>query len=148
MKFQDIFKGYDQIKLVDYVKSMLYSKNIPAPIVCSFELNGTMRYFIVKAIQVILPLNQKKARLFLIETHTPFMTMATIDDAFYTQYRISNRERDILLDIMKGSCNKTISEKYFISENAVKKHISNIFNKTGVNKRYDLKKLLSQYQSN
>lgn len=48
---------------------------------------------------------------------------------------ISKREADILLLIHEGLSNQQIANKLFISENTIKKHISNIFQKLQVERR-------------
>jgi DNA-binding CsgD family transcriptional regulator len=48
---------------------------------------------------------------------------------------ISKREADILLLIDEGLSNQQIADKLFISENTVKKHISNLFLKLNVERR-------------
>ena len=48
---------------------------------------------------------------------------------------ISKREADILLLINEGLSNQQIADKLFISENTIKKHISNIFQKLQVERR-------------
>ena len=48
---------------------------------------------------------------------------------------ISKREADILLLINDGLSNQQIADKLFISENTIKKHISNIFQKLRVERR-------------
>ena len=48
---------------------------------------------------------------------------------------ISKREGEILLMIQLGLSNQQIADKLFLSENTVKKHISNIFQKLNVERR-------------
>ena len=56
---------------------------------------------------------------------------------------ISKREAEILLLIHQGLSNQQIADKLFISENTIKKHISNIFLKLGVERRTEaIKKAL------
>lgn len=48
---------------------------------------------------------------------------------------LTPREREILIEIGKGMSNRKISEKFFISEFTVKKHINHIFNKLKIRDR-------------
>jgi len=48
---------------------------------------------------------------------------------------LSKREAEILILINEGLSNQQIADKLFISESTVKKHISNIFQKLGVERR-------------
>ena len=60
----------------------------------------------------------------------------------FRQKGLTKRETEIALLICKGCSNREIAEEFVISETTVKKHVSNIFEKTGIEKREELKKLL------
>lgn len=60
----------------------------------------------------------------------------------FRQKGLTKREAEIALLVCKGCSNREIAEEFIISETTVKKHISNIFEKTGIEKREDLRKLL------
>lgn len=51
---------------------------------------------------------------------------------------LSNREREIVALVAQGYRNKEIAEKLFISEQTVKNHLHNIFDKLGVSDRLEL----------
>ncbi len=51
---------------------------------------------------------------------------------------ISKREREVIACVAQGFKNKEIGEKLFISEQTVKSHIHNIFDKLGVSDRLEL----------
>lgn len=59
----------------------------------------------------------------------------------FERYGLTKRELEIAHLIVEGKSNREIAELLFISETTVKKHISNIFEKTGVDKRENLAKL-------
>lgn len=48
---------------------------------------------------------------------------------------LTTREREILMEVAKGLSNRKISEKFFITEHTVKKHINHIFNKLNIKDR-------------
>ncbi|MBN2658355.1 MAG: response regulator transcription factor [Spirochaetales bacterium] len=48
---------------------------------------------------------------------------------------LTKREKDILSILAKGAANKEISETLCISEATVKRHLSNIYEKTGIHNR-------------
>lgn len=54
------------------------------------------------------------------------------------KYRISSREVEIIKLVMKGHPYKIISDQLNISNKTVAKHISNIFQKVGVNNKVEL----------
>ena len=51
---------------------------------------------------------------------------------------LSNREREIVVFVAQGYKNKEIADKMFISEQTVKNHLHNIFDKLGVSDRLEL----------
>jgi len=51
---------------------------------------------------------------------------------------LSQREREIVALVAQGSKNKEMAEKMFISEQTVKNHLHNIFDKLGVSDRLEL----------
>ena len=60
----------------------------------------------------------------------------------YEAYRalgLTNREAELAVQIEKGLSNGEIAAELNISETTVKKHVSNIFEKLGVNKREQIK---------
>lgn len=50
---------------------------------------------------------------------------------------LTPREKDVLSELSRGFSNIQIAERLYISENTVKKHISNIFSKLGLNQRLE-----------
>jgi DNA-binding NarL/FixJ family response regulator len=52
--------------------------------------------------------------------------------------QLSQREREIIILIAQGYKNKEIAEKMFITEQTVKNHLHNIFDKLGVSDRLEL----------
>jgi len=51
---------------------------------------------------------------------------------------LSNREREIVILVAQGHKNKEMADKLFISEQTVKNHLHNIFDKLGVSDRLEL----------
>lgn len=63
-------------------------------------------------------------------------------DILASQYKITEREKDIILLVSQGFNNKDICKKLFISMSTTKTHLRNIFEKTEIKSRFDLLKLL------
>ena len=59
-----------------------------------------------------------------------------------TRFELTDREDDILMLLSNGLSNKEICDRLVISTSTVKKHIYNIYNKTGVKSRTQLMNLL------
>ncbi len=57
---------------------------------------------------------------------------------FLSKYGITERERELILKVMQGKSNAKIAEELFISLPTVKTHLHNIYQKLGVDSRYDL----------
>jgi len=58
--------------------------------------------------------------------------------------RLSPREIDILLELQKDTSNSEIARSLYLSENTVKHHIHNIFDKLGVKNRREARLIASQ----
>lgn len=74
-----------------------------------------------------------------IETERPTYNYLAVK----SEFELTAREQQIVESIMKGYSNKEISNQYFISEATVKKHISNIFEKTKCKNRTQLVFMIS-----
>jgi DNA-binding NarL/FixJ family response regulator len=53
-------------------------------------------------------------------------------------YGLTPRELEVVNSIVEGCSNKDIAREFTISEETVKRHLSNIFDKTGVSTRLEL----------
>ncbi|MFP4562047.1 MAG: response regulator transcription factor [Spirochaetia bacterium] len=62
--------------------------------------------------------------------------------AFGEEYGLSRREMEILRCIIDGASRKETAEKLCIAEGTVKKHVQNVFNKTGCHSRLELMALI------
>jgi len=63
----------------------------------------------------------------------------------FKQFEISVREQEIMVLLLKGNTNREIADSLFIAIPTVKNHIYNIYQKLGVNTRYQLIHLVSRY---
>ena len=57
---------------------------------------------------------------------------------FLSKYKITEREREIIVKVMQGKSNEDIARELFISLATVKAHLYNIYKKVGIGSRYDL----------
>jgi two-component system, NarL family, nitrate/nitrite response regulator NarL len=55
-----------------------------------------------------------------------------------TSYGLTPRELEVVRCIVEGSSNRNIARQFQLSEETVKRHLSNIFDKTGVSTRLEL----------
>ncbi len=67
-----------------------------------------------------------------------FMRNSSSGDKQQKNYGLTKREMDILVSIVTGLSNKEIARRFSLSEDTVKHHLTNIFDKVGVNSRLEL----------
>lgn len=73
-------------------------------------------------------------------------TQPSIENDFFQEYRITRREQEVIYCLSQGMSNEEISEKLFISSGTAKKHVENIYRKTGCASRLALILLLNQHR--
>ncbi len=71
---------------------------------------------------------------------------STALDTIYEKYNISRREQEILKLILDGNSNREIEEELYISIHTVKNHIYSLYQKLGVNSRYQLVHFITKFQ--
>lgn len=57
---------------------------------------------------------------------------------FFAKQKLTKREREIVLLLLRGENKKSIEKKLYISQNTVRNHIYNIYQKLGVKNRLQL----------
>ena len=70
--------------------------------------------------------------------HTANSVGSNNNKASRERAQLSQREREIIILIAQGYKNKEIAEKMFITEQTVKNHLHNVFDKLGVSDRLEL----------
>jgi DNA-binding CsgD family transcriptional regulator len=66
-------------------------------------------------------------------------------ESFIAEFKITDREKEIIALLIEGLSNKEISKKLFISIKTVKNHVTNIYTKTSVRNRVQLNNLIRNY---
>ncbi|MCP4217538.1 MAG: response regulator transcription factor [bacterium] len=85
-------------------------------------------------------------------TDTPEVPLGSLEELskskavadFFTKYKISKREKEILDLLLQGKSNKDIEDELYISINTVKAHVYNVFQKFGVKSRLQLMHFLKE----
>jgi DNA-binding NarL/FixJ family response regulator len=77
-------------------------------------------------------------RQFVANDETPVQQMPQPQSRERERSPLSQREREIVALVAQGFKNKEMAEKMFISEQTVKNHLHNIFDKLGVSDRLEL----------
>src|SRR5438874_1109650 len=73
----------------------------------------------------------------LVNILQTYVTPADENDS-NKHFGLTARELDVVRSIVSGVTNREIAEKFSISEQTVKHHLRNIFNKLGVSNRLEL----------
>ena len=60
-------------------------------------------------------------------------------------FGLTHRELEIVRALMSGHTNKAIAQRFSISENTVKRHITHIFNKVGASTRIELAQFVTHH---
>lgn len=76
--------------------------------------------------------------------NTTAKTAGELKDEHFKTYKITDREKEIILLMEKGLTYKEIGEKLFISANTVNNHAAKIYSKIGAKNRIGLLKALSE----
>ena len=71
---------------------------------------------------------------------------AAVEEARRKSYSLTPREREIVAAVVGGLANKDIAKKLSLSEDTVKHHLTNIFDKLGVSTRLELALLAVQHR--
>jgi two-component system, NarL family, nitrate/nitrite response regulator NarL len=74
----------------------------------------------------------------LVQYLRTLMAPAAVNYAHHNKYRLTPRELEIVSAVVAGYANKEIAQHFKISEDTVKHHLSNIFDKIGVSTRLEL----------
>ncbi len=121
---------------------------------------GMMGYFPVKALfwtnfyviviffgtpVVVFFILKRYLSLYYASRPVPREQTETDFTSFFEKYGISQREGEIVRLILKGHSNREIEEELYISLETVKKHIYNIYKKTGVKNRIRLNYLARNF---
>lgn len=69
----------------------------------------------------------------------------TVDDAFFVEYGLSPRERDVALCLRSEGKNRDIAERLTVSEATINTHIRNIYRKCDVHSRFEFVRLMQRY---
>ncbi len=94
------------------------------------RLYGTAEEDLGPAIRALLPALSDRARDHAIALTVEPTSRDPFDDAGLT-----GREREVLAELASGKSNRDIAESLFITERTVKKHLANLFRKTGTTNR-------------
>lgn len=62
-------------------------------------------------------------------------------------YSLTDREQEIILKVLEGKTNQKIIEELIISENTLKKHLTNIYKKLDISQRNELLKVIEDLEA-
>lgn len=116
-----------------------------------YTITSIIALIIIFIVLIMLPvLNNQLTKLF--KSHMFLVALVKelkSEDAIPIQNKfmdqLTEKEKDVVELLLKGYTYKGIAEQLFISENTMKFHIKNIYQKLNVNSKMDLIKLISNY---
>ncbi len=88
----------------------------------------------------------RQARRLFQETSGDLGAGDVVDNAFFAEYGLSPRERDVALSLRAEGRTKDIAERLFVSESTINSHIRNIYRKCDVHSRVELVSLMRRYE--
>jgi len=146
----DDLLDYFDIKIKDKIKKnivKLYQKDSLE--INQYELksrNGEKIKALIKFNTLYKENNVEGIRVAIFELEPNCNIVLMPDKTFYEKYGISEREKEVIMLLVKGLSYNEIGEKLFISYKTVDKHVSNIYEKTSVNNRFSLINLIQGSQ--
>ncbi|MBK5293111.1 MAG: response regulator transcription factor [Acidobacteriia bacterium] len=109
---------------------------------CGIVIKQTQPDLIVKSIRKVqsgeIWLDSHTTAAVMRQFASPADQLAAVGGKGRERSPLSNREREIVALVAQGFKNKEMAEKMFISEQTVKNHLHNIFDKLGVSDRLEL----------
>src|SRR5271157_1759527 len=100
-------------------------------------LKESATQLLMKAIHAVLAGEYWVGREVVAEI-VDFMRNSASGERPQKNFGLTKREMDILVSIVTGLTNKEIARRFALSEDTVKHHLTNIFDKVGVNSRLEL----------
>jgi len=139
----DYFDAADSNKIKIIKEELFYKKNIEMNQYELIKKSGERIKVLMKFNLLYKENNIEGIRLAVFELEKTNCNISLIPDKiFYDRYRISEREKDVIMLLLKGLSYKEIAGKLFVSFKTVDKHVSNIYEKTNVNNRFSLINLI------
>jgi DNA-binding CsgD family transcriptional regulator len=118
-----------------------------------FELTSMIALIIIFIVLILLPLlNNELTRLF--RSHIFLVALVkkleNKDESpvmIKPLEQLTDKEKEVVELLLKGYTYKGIAERLFISENTMKFHIKNIYQKLNINSKMELIKLITSYET-
>ena len=136
VQLNEIIVEYDFfINKIKYINKNKKSTNFQLNFIDSFQKNIPMK------INLSILVDKFQDIIGYIVAADPILD----HDLMVEKYSITKREYEIIKLLMSGRSNKSIAEYLNISERTIKSHIANIYNKLGINNKFELLSMLKNY---
>jgi PAS domain S-box-containing protein len=99
---------------------------------------GVRMFVLSNAVQILDGEAVAGVRIAIFELNEIASTIIFPDNELNKKYGLSKRESDVLFSLISGLTDQDIAEKLFISKPTVRFHITNLYNKLGVNRKKEL----------
>ncbi len=130
----------------DLIGSRIYSEG-------DYLIVAVIALIIIFAVMILLPiLNAQLTRL--LKSHTFLVKFAHLEDSeqnlellnFKNEKELTEKEAEVVKYVLRGYTYKAIAESLFVSENTLKYHMKNIYQKLNINNKMDLIKMFTDHK--
>ncbi|MFA6505458.1 MAG: LuxR C-terminal-related transcriptional regulator [Treponemataceae bacterium] len=123
---KDFFEMVEEIKLLKSDELLLPRRRV---------FREDARTFAVQSNLVRDRVNPSDSNFFMINIDEVDKTAEPAAEEHLKEFKLSDREKEVADQVVRGLHNSEIADNLYISEVTVKKHLQNIFRKTGVDNR-------------
>lgn len=146
MTFEQYVFEEERPRLLDYCKRVIHGESMTFNEFRIVKSDGTKITFLIKAVPILNRGMVSGIRWNAIDIKPMMSTAFVPEEFFFKEYKLSVREKDVLLLVLQGYRNKEIAQSLFIAEGTVKDHITSIFAKIGVKNRDQFFQKMKDYQ--
>jgi len=137
-------QGWEQERLLTGICATFIPLLVLFPLDLIFFWNHAFKFTYLSFAAFAVYLYYFISRRYFLTYEAVSEASVTLQTEFLEEHDVSTREREIIAWLVKGLSNREIAGQLFISPNAVKTHIKNIYAKLGVTNRVRLFSLLQK----
>lgn len=134
----DIVDPKDKDRLIDGCKEILSGKEAEIKAFHLRHSEGGKIFALSNAAQIVSGEKITGVRLAIFELNEIASSIIFPDAELNKRFNLSKRESDVLFSQISGLTDQDIAEKLYISKPTVRFHITNLYNKLGVNNKREL----------
>ncbi len=144
----DMVDKADKLRMEQDIRSAVHNVKMPARIYRFAVKDGTTTNAIFNVSLIDDGEELKGFRVSLVPIKSILYSIVIPDDYFYAEYKLTEREKEIVNYLIIGLKIKQIGGKCGISESTVKTHIASVYAKLKINTKDELFEFITRYQTN